>query len=123
MAESGPATPEPSTVGAGSASRTLLMPILAFFCGGGQALCRVRGLLVQLPVGKFELDAPVAAEHVFADAVLKRLELAVAGRHQAPWRDAAADQVFDDRSRACTGKFPIGRELRAGDGAHADRAS
>ena len=83
MAESGPATLEPSTVSAGNASSNALqVPILAFFCGGGQALVGARPTGA-VTVGKLKLDTPVAAEHVFADAVLQRLELAVAGRHQA----------------------------------------
>ena len=50
-------------------------------------------------------------------AFLQRLELAVAGRHQALGRDAAGDQILHDRGGARAGQLPVGGELRAGDAA------
>src|SRR5215471_12885330 len=70
--------------------------------------------LARLSVRQLELDAAVAAQHLFAGPLLERLEFAVTGSHQALGRYAPADQVLHHGSRARTGELPIRGELRRG---------
>src|SRR5690606_13886799 len=68
-----------------------------------------------LTLGQLELDPAVAAEGLFGEAALDRLELAEAGGGQAVRRDAFLDQHLDDLDRAGGRELPVRGEQEGRD--------